>query len=267
MRLLGFFFKPSVSELCDALSHYSRAVRRRAICALEKIGHDIREGGDILLQCRGDDDPFIRSKVALLLPEALPPQQFLPALLDMLFDEDQVVREAATMSLLLQDCTYKGSDKQLKELRKLLLAYAVVIHSDDEYKRIQTAIQLSSLARKMEGPGAVYVLVGALRNRPGGASAAIRLGEIGKKATLSVPFLIDLLRDPDPSVRDCAANSLKQITNKRFGENFKRWSAWAKKEWQPNLEEIGAQVAMPSRRKKAKSGGGAKSKSCASAVG
>ncbi len=232
MRLLGFFKKPSISELVERMRSPNPGIRHRAICALEKMeGQDISEATNVLLECRFDNDPRVRIKVPLLLIHMLPPDRCLPALLDMFFDEERPVRQSAAMALILCDWTYKGKEshaKQMNNYRKLLLAYAVAIHTDEEEQCVKTTLELSNLAKKMESSAPVYLLMSALKNRPGGIVAAGELAEIGKRAIMSVPLLIEMLKDSDFNVKSSAAGTLERITGQHLGMDYRKWSKWAK---------------------------------------
>jgi len=194
-------------------------------------GQDIYEATNALLECRFDNDLRVRAKIPLLLIHMLPPDRCLPALLDMFFDEEGLVRQSAAMALILCDWIYKGKEshrKQINNYRKLLLIYAVAIHTDDELQRVKATLGLSNLAKKMEGSAPVYLLMSALKNRPGGMVAAVELAKIGKRAIMSVPLLIEMLKDSDFNVKSSAADTLERITGEHLGMDYRKWSKWAK---------------------------------------
>lgn len=135
-----------------------------------------------LIQVLEDEDEYVRSSAVFALGEIGPQPGVVPALLEALGDEDGFVRGTAAEAL-----------GKIGPEEGVVSALMQAVGDEDAYVR-QTAV--------------------------------LALKRIGSGAAAAVPALIQALQDKSDRVRGYAAEALEAITGQQFGQDAARWQQW-----------------------------------------
>jgi HEAT repeat protein len=203
--------------------------------ALHKIGKPTVK--PLIEALLNDPEPAIRQYSAITL-QLIKSQDTFSALISALKDKDRGVVEAAAKALALLKNpraleTLLSLMKEYNEKKWGGIAYLLGILGDKravdpliaELKG-GDALGAADALGMLRDRKAVTPLIGLLSNdsQPIRCRVAESLGNIGDES--AVDPLINLLKDKDDAVRDYAQKALREITGKRFGEDYEKWRQW-----------------------------------------
>ncbi|NIM89598.1 MAG: hypothetical protein GTO17_01465 [Candidatus Aminicenantes bacterium] len=187
--------------------------------ALVKIG---KPAVKPLIAALEDKNREVQKNAARALGE-IKDRRAVKPLIAVLDEEDRVFRKIVVEAL--------GRIKDPRAVETLIF----ILGSKDENE--DTRWEAAAALGRMKDSRAVETLINALKDKSKDIRAvtAAALGEI--KDTQAVEPLIKALRDRDESVRRNAAVALKKITGEDFGEDYREWKKW----WKKNNTESSAQ--------------------------
>ncbi len=218
VEALGKIGHPAMSRLIESLGHADANVRAGAAQALDSIdpqwplGEEAVQATDRFIKVLTDSFSSGRGNAAEALG-IIGSEQSVPHLVNMLADAEEGVRNTAAGALDKIDPNWpqsKSARQSLQGLMKLLIA------NDSEVRRVATEVldkidplwHRSETARK-----SLAIFVKALGNTLPTArvAAAEILGKIGPPAVKTVPYLLKVSADNDPSVRKAVKEALDKI--------------------------------------------------------
>jgi HEAT repeat protein len=216
-------------------------VRAHAAIALGSIGD--KRAFEPLLSVLENMNESIRGPVASALGE-LGDKRAVTPLIAALEDDDFSVRLEATRALgdigdvraiepLVEVLNDKSEELRVRAVHALgsigepaLVKLVEALGSHYEDVKLEAVRCLGYLRYKAAIPRLIEALIDKNGDRYWRVSVIYALGEIGEPA---VEPLIEVLKDEDNDVRYLAADALKDITGKDFGEDYEKWKEWREK--------------------------------------
>jgi len=221
VEALGKIGPPAMPLLTESLGHADVNVRAGAAEALDKIdpqwplGEDARKATEQFIKVLTDSFSSGRGTAAEALG-IIAAEEAIPHLVNMLADAEESVRNAAVKALDKIDPNWSQSKSARQSLQSLMKS---LTDNDSEVRRVATGVldkidpewHRSETARK-----SLAMFVKALGNTlPTARSAAAGiLGKIGPAAIKTVPYLLKVSADNDPSVRKAVKDALDKIDPK-----------------------------------------------------
>jgi HEAT repeat protein len=226
---IGTAARPAAALLIDTLTSKHVSVRRSAPVALAAIGGDeAKEAVPAIARLLDDEDAGVQASAALALWHLDRDPRAVPKLVRMLEKGKDAAPYQAAVALGRLGPEAAGAIGPL---------VAALRHADEDVRRaaaralgdigppslpaVEAAIQGKDVRTSREaaealgfsGPAAIPPLTAALRHADPQIRriAARALGRLGPQAHAARSALVETVSDPDPAVRDTAADALKRV--------------------------------------------------------
>lgn len=192
-----------VAELVAGISDRDVNIRLRTLDILEALGPAAAPAGPALVKALNDPQRFVRWAAARALGKvgAVEPKTAIPALIQMLSDDDVDLRAAAAATLAVYG----------PAARTAAPALLGALASEDTALRVAALRALEQIG--LESSAALPVIRDALEARDATVrqGAARLLGKLGPSARDALGSIRDHLRDSSPEVRAAAQEALLRI--------------------------------------------------------